>query len=290
MTEADVVARQLALQTSSRSETGVFVRMEGRLAVVNLGPTTVTIPCLGFTPPVAGMAVRVDWVNGSPVVTAPVRPLNPIGVITAAGTPRATVEVDGVSHLLPVMASYTPVNGDEVLIDWGGHLGIIMGAIAAVDTPTAPGESGGGVQGFTVEVRAANSGRYQSSSGWWNNSPRASLSNVGIWVYENRVKDAVGPGVTITAIDIYLPLQQQLGGATIGIHPHLVIPGGAPSITSKINLPLGSRSGWVGLPASFGQYVAEGGRGIGVADGGDNIWRGTAADPYSGALRISGVR
>ncbi len=257
MTEADVVARQLALQTSSRSETGQFVRMEGRLAVVNLGPSTVTIPCLGFTPPVVGMAVRGDWVNGSPVVTAPVRPLNPIGVITAAGTPRATVDVDGVSYLLPVMASYTPVNGDTVKIDWGGTLGIIMGAVVALDTPDPPPEAIAGPQFFTVEVRAANSGRYQSGSGWWSNSPRASLSNVGIWVYDYRVRDAVGPAATISSIDIYLPLQQQLGGATVGVHPHPAIPGGAPTITSRVNLPIGQRSGWVALPASFGQYVAD---------------------------------
>lgn len=55
------------------------------------GTVTVTVPCIGFYPPTTGMAVRVDWVNGSPAVTGPVRPLSPLGEIISAGTPLATV-------------------------------------------------------------------------------------------------------------------------------------------------------------------------------------------------------
>lgn len=288
MNNAETVARKLAQRDTVRSETAVFVRMDGRLAVVNIGSSAVTVPCVGFYPPVAGMSVRVDWVNGSPVVTGPVVPLNPLGEITSTGTPRATVLVDAVSYTLPVMADYTPVVGDLVAINWS--MGVIMGKLAAVDAPTPPSEGGGGsVKPYTVTVRAANSGRYQSGSGWWGRGPWASANNDGIWTYGSRVKDAVGAG-SVTRIDIYLPLVQEVGVASIGVHPHSSIPGGGPSITSKVNLPQGSRSGWRTLPVGFGVYVAAGGRGIGVADGGYNIWRGVDEDSLSGALRISGMR
>lgn len=289
MSNAETLARKLAQQGSVNAETAIFVRMDGRFAVVNIGTATVTIPCLGFNPPLAGMAVRVQWVNGSPSVTGPVTPLSPLGVITAAGTPRATVVVDGVTYMMPVMASYTPTNDDTVIVDWTVPGGMILGKVAAVDQPTPPEEIGGGSTPFTVTVRAANSGRYQSGSGWWGKAPWASASNDGIWVYGNRVRDAVGSG-TVSRVEIYLPLQQQVGVASIGVHPHASIPGGAPTITSKTNLPLGRRSGWQVLPTSFGAYVAAGGRGIGVADGGYNIWRGVDSDSLSGALRLTGTR
>lgn len=287
MSNAETVARKLAQRGSVKSEPAIFVRMDNGLAVVNIGMSTVTIPCVGFYPPVAGMAVRVEWVNGSPAVSGPVRPLNPMGVISGTGTPKASVTVDGVEYMLFYRTGYTPTVGDTVEINWA--TGYIQGKVTGTETPTAPEESGGGVKPFTVTVRAANSGRYQSGSGWWGNDPWASASNDGIWVYGNRVKDAVGSG-TVTKIEIYLPLVQQVGVASVGLHPHGSIPGGAPTITSKTDLPQGRRSGWQTLPTSFGTYVAAGNRGIAVADGGYNIWRGTAGDSLSGALRISGTR
>lgn len=284
---AEIQARNLVARGSSRTEVAVFVRMDGRFAVVNIADSTITIPCVGFYPPVAGMAVRVDWVNGSPAVTGPVTPLNPLGVITGTGVPKATVVVDGVDYMLFYRDGYSPTVGDQVEVNWA--TGVIQGKITGAESPTAPPESGGGAVAFDVTVRASNSGRYQSGSGWWGNDPWASSSNVGIWVYDNRIRDAVGSG-TVSGCQIYLPLVQQVGTAAIGIHPHGSIPGSAPAIGSLIDLPQGNRAGWQPIPVSFGQYVAAGGRGIGVANGGYNIWRGTAGDALSGAIRLVGTR
>lgn len=287
MTFGQTVTRRIAGQSSAHSETAIFVRMDGRFAVINIGTSTITVPCIGISPPVPGMSVRVDWVNGSPAVMGPAVSLNPLGVMTGTGTPKATVMVDGVEYTLFLRDGYTPTVGDQVEINW--WTGIIQGKVTGAESPTPPSESGGGSDAFTVTVRAANSGRYQSGSGWWGNDPWASASNDGIWVYGNRVRDAVGSG-SVSRVEIYLPLSQQVGVASIGVHPHPSIPGGAPSISSKTSLPQGRRSGWQVLPASFGPYLAAGGRGVAVADGGYNIWRGTSTDSLSGALRISGYR
>lgn len=290
MTDAEDLARQLAGVTSARSETALFVRMDDRFAVVNIGLSTVTIPCVGFYPPVAGMAVRVDWVNGSPAVTGPVRPLSPLGKITATGTPRATVTVDGVAYLLYYRAGYTPTLGDDVEVNWA--TGIIQGKVTGISNPKPPDESGGSAVPFDVTVRAADSGRYQSGSGWWGRGPWASSSNSGAWVYANRVKDAVGSG-TVTRAEIYLPLISEVGLASIGVHDYWLLPPGAPSIGTATPLPLGGRSGWVTLPGSFGPYLAAGDRGIGVfapGGGGYTRWRGVDEDGLSGALRLTGTR
>lgn len=288
MSNAEAVQQQMQALTRARSETGVFVRMAGRFAVVNVGRATVPMPCIGFYPPVVGMSVRVDWVNGSPAVTGPVRPLNPLGVITATGTPRATVTVDEVTYTLFYRDGYVPTVGDQVEINWA--TGVIQGKVTGVESPNAPVESGGGSTAFSVTVRAADSGRYQNS--WWGKGPWASKNNDGIWTYGNRVRDAVAGG-DVSRLDIYLPLISELGNASIGTHPHSSIPAGAPSISSLTPLPLGGRSGWVRLPKSFGDYLAAGGRGIGVhapGGGGWTQWRGVDQDSLSGALRISGTR
>lgn len=292
MSDAEVVARRLAQQTTVRSETGQFVRMEGRFAVVNMGESTVTIPCVGVYPPRPGLPVRVDWVNGSPAVTGLVTPQNPFGTISAAGTPRASVLVDGTTYELYVMEPYSPTVGDSVAVDWDRYL--ILGKVSGIDTPEVPGEAGGGGVPFDVTVRAANSGRYQSGSGWWGSDPWASSSNQGIWTYGSRISDAVGGG-TITQALVFLPLISQVGLASVGVHDHASIPGGSPYIlpTSLITLPLGGRNGWIALTPSVGQYLAAGGRGVGVlapGGGGYTRWRGTASDAMSGAVRLIGTR
>lgn len=292
MNDAEVLAHRMSQLTSVRTETGVFVRMEGRFAVVNIGSSSVTIPCVGFYPPVAGMPVRVDWVNGAPAVTGPVRPLNPLGAITATGNPRATVTVDGVEYSLFYRAGYTPEVGDPVEVNWA--TGIIQGKITGAESPETPGESGGGGVPFDVTVRAQNSSRHQSGSGWWGNDPWASSSNKGIWVYGSTIADAVGGG-TVTAAYVFLPLIAQVGVASIGVHDYPSIPGGAPSLlpSSLMPMPLGGRSGWIALSASVGQYLAAGGRGLGVlapGGGGYTRWRGTASDGMSGAVRLVGIR
>lgn len=290
MNDAAVLAQKMSALTSVRSQTGQFVRMDGRFAVVNIGSSTVTVPCVGFYPPVAGMPVRVDWVNGSPAVTGPVRPLNPLGVITAPGTPRATVLVDGVSYSLYYRAGYVPDVDDLVEINWA--TGIIQGEITGSETPDVPGESGGGGSAFDVTVLAIGSGRYQS--GWWGNDPWASSNNQGAWFYGSLIADAIGVGV-VTEAYVFLPLLEQVGLASIGVHDHPSAPGGGPYIypSSLAALPLGGRNGWIALTPSVGQYLAAGGRGLGVlapGGGGYTRWRGTASDAMSGAVRIIGVR
>lgn len=288
MSNARAIQQQRLLQTTVNSSVGIFVRMEDRFAVVNLGTSTVTVPCIGFYPPTAGMAVRVDWVNGSPAVTGPVRPLNPLGTITATGTPLATVEVDGESFTLGYHTGYTPTVGDIVEINW--TTSIIQGSITQAADPTPPDETGGGGSAFTVVVRAADSGRYQSS--WWGNSDLwASNNNDGAWFYGNRVRDAVGGG-SVSSVDIYLPLISEVGNVSVGVHPHAWKPGGGPGLGSLSNLPAGRRSGWQRLPGSYGPYLAAGGRGVGVTapGGGYTRWRGVGSDGSSGSLRIRGTR
>jgi len=288
MTDAVDVARKLAAQTSARSETGQFVRMEGRFAVVNIGTSTVTIPCTGVYPPRSGLPVRVDWVNGSPAVTGLVTPRSPFGTITATGTPLATVLVEGNTYQLNTMEPYAPTIGDQVAVDWDRYL--ILGKMTGVSQPETPPENETpDPKPFELVVRAQASGRFNSSGRWGNSDVWASNTTRGLWVYGDAIKSAVA-GASVSSVDIYLPLSQQVGTAAIGFHEYGALPGFFPTILDAVNLPIGSRSGWVRIPNWSALALGQRGVGVFAPSGGYTIWRGVAADPLSGALRFRGTR
>lgn len=285
-----VLASQLAQMPSVRSETAVFLGMTGGLARILIGTNAITAPCVGFYPPVQGMTVQVEWRDGRPSVTGPAAPKAPIGTVTAVEPPKATVDVAGELFALEYRLGYSPAVGDVVEINWA--TGVIQGALSSTPVPEPEPEVPPVVpQPFDVQVRATDSGRYQSS--WWGNDPWASSSNRGIWVYGDRIRDAVRGAASFNSLEVFLPLISELGLCQIGIAQHSSIPGGAPTITDLVDLPSGRRSGWQGIPHTWLDQLAQGGRGIGVlAPGGAGYtrWRGTQADPASGALRIRGTR
>lgn len=291
MNDAERVQAQLAGVTRTRSETAIFVKMDGRFALVNIGSSSVLVPCVGFYPPVAGMPVRVDWVNGSPSLTGPIRPLNPLGKITATGTPRATVTVDGVAYSLFYRAGYTPAVGDDVEVNWA--TAVIQGKITGVTTPEVVPEAPADPQPqpFELVVQAEASGRFNSGGRWGNSDPWASNTTRGIWTYGDRIKDAIAGAATINYVDVYLPLVSELGNVAIGIHEYGSLPTFFPTLADGLVLPPGQRGGWLRMP-NWAGFLALGQRGVGVyaPGGGQTIWNGVATDSMSGALRFNGTR
>lgn len=284
---ADSIADLASRIPDVRSETAFFVQMDGSRAVVEFGVNRVSLPCQGWYPPAAGMAVQVDWRDGRGIVSGPARVLSPVGEITGTGSPKATVNVEGVDYLLYLRGGYTAELGDIVTVNWA--TGIIEGKVSGQDEP-APPPPPAPVQPTEFRdlvVMPENSGRFQTS--WWGREPWASNNNDGIWTYGSRIRDALR-GAEVRSIEINLILQQQLGNASVGLHPHPGIPGGAPSINNLVGLS--QRSGWVRLPDWWGNHLRDNDGGIGVTapGGGYNRWQSVALDSWSGALRFSGVR
>jgi hypothetical protein len=274
-----------------RSHTATFVRMDGNLAVVNTGDTQIKLPAPGFFPPRTGMTVQVEWRNGRGAVVGPAVTRNPLGTITGTGSPLATVDVDGVSHLLPYQSWYTPVVDDVVSIDWVRE--VIVGKLSTSPTPEEePADPGTSVSAFDVNILAQASGKWSLSySNYFGGSEVwAGNTTHGVWVYGNAFRDGVGAGATINRVWINLPLISQLGNCEVGVHD-LAALSGAPGVHSTV--PLNPRGGWVELPVSFGTYLLSGGRGIGVTAGAGGLtkWRGAPSpDSWSGALRVQGTR
>lgn len=289
----DVLLRKLSMQSRVVSATGVFVGMVAGLARVNVQGATVDLRCDGWYPPLPGMPVRVDTVNGVMRVVGPSQTLGPRGTVSAvgAGSTTVTISVDGSSYTLPVLAGYSPTVGDTVVVNWtSGHVLGEEAAAPTVETPeSAPAPAASSFSRLTVYPRASGKWDYTYSNWWGGSEVWASNNNDGIWVYGGRFSTL--KGASISRVEIYLPLITELGSCSIGLHPHSSIPGGAPSISSLT--VLSDRGGWVRLPTSWGELLRDNpswGIGVKAPTGGLNKWRGVGQDSQSGVLRFSGTR
>lgn len=287
MSTTSLIVNQLARIPDVGRLVGEFVRMDGPYAIVNIGPNTVPIRAVGFYPPAVGMYVQIDRANGVMSLTGPAQQLNPMGVIKAVGSPKATVTVDGKDYVLGMRDGYSPVVGDEVEINWA--TGIIQGKVTAAATPVAP-LTGGAAVGTSFSgmvVQAIGSGNFWS--GRWNkDEPWASTSNRGAWFYGSALRDSLA-GASITSAEIFLPATALAGSVQMGLHAHASRPGGAPGGTSFATLP--GANGWVPLPAGFAEWLRDNIGGVAVdSANGLNKWTGRASDGYSGAMRFSGTR
>lgn len=286
MSADDYILNALARIPDVGHQLGVFVKMEGALAVVNVGPNTVKIPASGFYPPASGMSVQIERRNGSLVVTGPSAQLNPIGKITGPGAPKSVVLVDGVSYTLGMRAGYTAVVDDWVEINWA--TGIIQGKVTEVSAPDEPATAAPKATWFfNMPVMAADSGNYWSGGSRWNlDDPWASSNNKGAWFYGQRIKSAL-KGANVTKAEVFLPQTQKDGTVQLNLHGYASQPGGNPTFTSAITW---SARGWVALPPGFLAALLVGG-GIGVtSSNGLNKWNGIGDDKWSGAMRFTGYR
>lgn len=292
MTLVDVQLQKQAEVPRVQSVTGVFIGMVGTLARINVQGSTVDVRCDGWNPPIPGMPVRVEILNGIMRVKGPSETLVPRGTVLASlgGGVEALVEAGGVEYTLPVMAPYVPIPSDVVVIHWSsGH---ILGEEAAAPVTEAPATVPGGGSGFNnLLIQARSSGKYDTSvPGWWGNGDiRASNNNVGAWFYHGAFSGLAG--ANISRVEVYLPTPwKAVGVLNFGLHGHPTRPGGNPGIGSTV--ARAQRSGWLDLPDTWGNLLRDNPNwGIGVTSGaGDNQWPGVPQDGMSGALRFTGIR
>lgn len=293
MSAFDEVNRKLAAVSRVSSAVGDFVGMSGGLARVNVQGSTVEVRCDGWTPPIPGMPVRLESVDGVMRVTGPSRTLSPRGTVTESigGGVRGAVDVDGVSYTLPVVAPYSPVVSDVVVINWfSGH---ILGEEASAPEVVAPEPEPAPTNQFFegLLVYPTGSGKYDSNTVQWWGGPElwASNNNNSLWVYSGRF--GVLAGANLSSVEIFLPLISTVGNVSIGLHSYPAIPGGAPTLTNLT--PIANRSGWIALPPDWGNHLRDNpnaGIGVSAPGGGYTKWRGVGQDSLSGVIRFAGTR
>lgn len=291
MTLANDVALIRASMPKTAAKLGVFVDRVGNLVRVNTGGTTVTLPFVGLSLPPAGHSVQMQQTNGQMVVTGPARPLPGKGILTATGSPRATVTAWEVEYSLPYMGSYTPVLNDEVAITWTTDGGLITGSLSAPPKPIVveapqPAPDPGPQQYHPAPFTAVDAGSFQAGR-WTKADVWASDSLTGFWFYGPAIKDTIPDGAVINSAAIYLsPTRQQFAAPNLQAHNASTRPPGEPAFVGGQHQP-GGRSGWQPIPVAFVDFLKGNDGGIGVNHGGYNVFRSLAQDSLSGALDIS---
>lgn len=294
MNHDELLARKLSSIPRVESATGIFRGIVDGYARVDIQGSTVDLKCDGWYPPVPMMPVRVDTSDGIMRVTGPASPQSGRGVVveSTSGDTRAVISVDGRTYEMPVMAPYVPIPEDVVVVNWTtGHILGEEASAPPAPEPPPPDTSGGGGPFPPVLVQSVGSGKWSTSyNNWYGNSDvHTGSTTQGAWFYGGGF--SVLAGANVTKVEIFLPLIREQNNLSFGIHGFPFQPGGSPAIGGLV--PASGRSGWVELPASWGNLLRDNpNSGIGVISpgGGQNQWVGRGTDEMSGALRFNGTR
>lgn len=283
------VIQKLAQMPDVHQQLAVFKGQaaDGVRVTVKFGDgAPVDIPSSGQYLPWPEDSVQIERRNGQLVMTGPAKAKPATGTISAAGAPKATVTVGGVDYLMPLRDGYTAVVGDPVTVNWVTQ--IIEGKVTATNAPPSTLPDAGAPSGepFDITFQAQESGSWNGSR-YYLNDVQASDSIMGAWWYGSVIVDTLA-SATVTSVEIYLPLVQELGVATIGRHGFGVNTGVWVGQVDAV--PLSPRNDWVPLPLSYAA-LATGVSGISVTSGnGLNRWLGVQADGLSGAIRMRGTK
>lgn len=258
--------------------------------------------------PTVGDAVKVLMVDGTAVVHSPVI----VGQRPLTGTVAGTA-VDG---LVPVTTTagtlqcrYTgtaPAVGVLVRLDWQSTTPWVWPSAASSPTPPPDGGGGGGggptpppnITTGTLSVASNDSGSW-SAQGWSSfhasNLTQGSYSGTytGAWFYgaaPTQVK-----GSTITGFRVRLGARRRIGSynANLGLNVYLTDDAIRPSgdtgrVAGPVTVTLPPNAGpqWLELPAAWGQAIADGQGGLGIAGGSYGGVTGVGVDPASGQIQL----
>lgn len=283
----------------------------GRVVVLDDGSRLT--PLWPPVPVVDGDRVQVVIVDGvahvaGPVVASP-HPISGTISGAASGGRVPVTTTTGVVHARHTGTA--PRIGTLVGIVWQGTTALLLpGTLAPVSTdphpsPQLPAPPPPAPAAGTLPVTAAGSGTWRTGGWGWATStdvvqggyPYIDQDSRGGWWYGDAPRALTGR--TITGLRIRLGTRTHIGShdTTAALHLYLTTDTTRPTgdLTriagpTDVTLPPGARPGWYGLPAAWGQALADTGGGIGVQGTPYTGITGTTDDPESGQLHIDWTR
>jgi hypothetical protein len=288
----DDVSRILGLAASTNTQVlyGVFVQLntDGTMTVDVQGNRLTSVNVASAWRPVANDKVAVLLVGQIAYMVGPGWSPPPIGTVKSVTSSAVTLSTDQGDVVATYTQGQTLNVGVVVKLYWSGGAHVV-GVIAtpAVPVPPPPPATGGATahqDKFTV----LDAGTWNASSGWWQAQVWSSDTTIGAWFYGSKIADTIRGG-KVSRVQIYLPIASGYGNRpTLGTHPYGGKPGGTPTVSDAVAVPVGG-SGWYDLPVAFGQYLASNVGGIGTNHGGFWKFASRAADAQTGALLIDSV-
>lgn len=295
MLDDGAVLRLLAKKSRVTTYVGRYVGNEGMTALVDLGEERIHVPFLTSIVPEVNETVHIWSIDSSLFLVGTTAPKPGMGVVvTAVGENQVRVTTDFGDFVMPYgPPTEPPASGDTVAVIWPGPSCVKLSTSPDPVLPPPPPDGGSGPtpQVHTQVFRAVDAGSTdRGSARWWTDRPYASNSTFGAWFYGSQIKDTIPAGAEFISLEIYIAYQQRQGDAPrFALHDQRG-KAGVPGFWGYTEwAPAGGDfrtppdpSGW------FHALKAGGDRwGVGLNQGGYNIFRSLAQDGQSGALKIT---
>lgn len=277
------------------------------VASVNVAGGGGVVKWAGEFVPVHGDPVLVLLQGGQAYVLAPVasagRPATGT-VSTVPGGSTVTVNVAGVSTACTFLASYSPVVGDTVALDWSSSQPRVLGKIGTVGAPAAPAPPSAPPPAASAGVTtfpAVDSGSFRDGS-WRGDTSDviqgdapgyAGHGNNGAWFYGSAPESLAG--ATVTKAEVYLPSgSSSVSTPAVHLYRHGSRTRPAGDVTRlagpfDVAKPWGT-AGWYPFDTAAAQVIVNLGGGVGIAGTPYARLDGLSKNGQSGALRITWSR
>lgn len=266
----------------------IFAGVRDGFALVDMGDSRFVCDFGSGYIPVLGETVRV-WSVGGQHMLFPAGPRPNAGTVLTVSATTASVQTTVGDFSMP-FAGASPTSGDRVGIVWSEDGPWCTSRLSSTTAPPGPvPDPGGGGTVRSATFRIIDSGSTdRSKPRWWTARPRAGNSTFGAWFYGTQIRDTIPAGATFQSLEFYVSYIQRSGSA-----PRFALHGsatkaGIPSFGAYTEWAPGS--GWKTPPnasAWFNALKSGGGMlGVGLNQGGDNIFASRADNSMSGALRI----
>lgn len=281
------VRRKLAALPDIGLLPGVFVASDGVRGTVDVGGGRIPADFAGYRPEV-GEDIRILIINGTATILGPAKLKSGQGTVAAppsGNLVKVTTEAGDIT--VPYAAGLSLSVGQQVKLGAANEGQFVFAVMSTSPTPAAPPpppSGGGGLQ--TQIFNAIDAGSYRSGNGWWTAEVYASDTNDGAFFYGSKITDTIDDAATIKSIEIFISIRKSGPQApNWGYHGSPTKPGGNVALSGLSSIPISN--GWIALPVGFADYLKANAGGVGIHQGGYQILNSLAADPQSGALRIS---
>lgn len=286
--EASVILQGLDARDPVRVRRATFVETtpDGSGIVDMVDSRFVTEFGAGFIPSV-GEQVQILSV-GERHLLFPARPLPGVGTVLTVTSGVVNVETVIGTYSMPHVGS-APSSGDLVGISWSEQP-FVIGKLSVQPDPVVPppNPGGGTTRSATFKVIDTGSTKRDQAS-WWTGRPQAGNTSFGAWFYGTQISDTIPAGATLVKLEFYVAYIQRQGSAPRFTLHDRGYKGAMPNFGAYTEwAPAG---GWQVPPMAatwFNALKAGGGQyGIGLNQGGWNIFASRADNSMSGAIRIS---
>lgn len=290
-TEAEVIAEQFADVPALAIRRGLYVGLNGdRQAIVDMGDSRFVCGWGSGWIPEVGEIVQVLTV-GMQNLLYPTSAKPGEGTVLSSGSGVVNVQTAAGDFTMPYTGS-APTAGQRVAIVWSEGprcVGVLSSTVTAPEPPPNPT---GGTGPQTVTFRAAQAGSTdRGSARWWTPNPQASNSTYGAWFYGSAIRDTIPAGAIYVGLQIKVNRRQDQGGPPRWVFHDDLAPASTLPTFSSPYAEWDPPFGWQTPPFAvdlFNALKSGGGwAGVGLNQGGYNIFASLAQDSESGALRIS---